>query len=63
MKHEILLEEACTAEKFLSYLYHQYPYDIEEKMVFSLLEKSLSASSTIEFHRLLCRLPQIPHRR
>lgn len=39
MKHEILLEEACTAEKFLSYLYHQYPYDIEEKMVFSLLEK------------------------
>ena len=38
MKHEILLEEACTAKKFLSYLYHQYPYDIEEKMVFSLLE-------------------------
>lgn len=39
MKHEILLEETETPEQFLSLLYLRYPYDIEEKMVTTLLEK------------------------
>lgn len=39
MKHEILLEKDCSAEEFLSLLYQQYPYDIERKMVFTLLDK------------------------
>lgn len=35
---EILLE-GCSPASFLNHLYQQYPYDIEEKMVLTLLEK------------------------
>lgn len=39
MKHEILLEEACTPKQFLALLYQLYPYDIEQQMVYTLLDK------------------------
>lgn len=39
MKPEILLCEEQSTEAFLALLYQFYPYDIEEKMVLTLLEK------------------------